>query len=550
MEINELLNKIFRRHKTAWIFAGIILISLLACLKIISNAPDPGTTDGNGKLSDSTIVLNEGNAVSQEFFCEDNVLRGIEIYFKPNYSVQDSGLVEVSLEDADSNVYTWDFDKYAVPDTYGMQFFFDQELTGCKGEKFTIRISGEDDGCEACLYDESIKPLGSRLLVNEESTSGSIAFQTVSKNVSLTQVKLIFSVIMVMAAVFLFLLMKKRMSAETAFVFFYIAVAAASLVIVQPLSGNDEGNHFRRSYETSELSFITPSEGYKLPVTLQRYCLTIEKSVKGNPNKIYIREKTKDLSIGDSRVSVSFFNTSMYAPTNYLVPAAGIAITRFFTKNVGIIYYGGRIFSTIIYGIILYAAIALIPTGKWLLFILSIVPNSMLIFNSYSADSLCIACMFLLLSLVMKWIYEKDRAFTARDYAALYILAVFLSLSKLAYIPAVLMLFLLPKKKFKSKKNYWLNAAAAGTLCTILYFSWLKNVTPYTEISEEFVRKYLGQYVDYAKQTARLIQDPLHFLYLIIEDFNKNSGYLWDIFEKSTISGFSVSFIFIFAFWI
>lgn len=95
----------------------------------------------------------------------------------------------------------------------------------------------------------------------------------------------------------------------------------------------------------------------------------------------------------------------------------------------------------------------------------------MLIFNSYSADSLCIACMFLLLSLVMKWIYEKDRAFTARDYAALYILAVFLSLSKLAYIPAVLMLFLLPKKKFKSKKNYWLNAAAAGTLCTILYFS-------------------------------------------------------------------------------
>lgn len=60
-----------------------------------------------------------------------------------------------------------------------------------------------------------------------------------------------------------------------------------------------------------------------------------------------------------------------------------------------------------------------------------------------------------------------------RQLIWMYVLTGFLCLCKVVYMPFCLLLFLIPKERFKSRKNYWFHVVCAGTVILILSFGWL-----------------------------------------------------------------------------
>ena len=155
-------------------------------------------------------------------------------------------------------------------------------------------------------------------------------------------------------------------------------------------------------------------------------------------------DKNKIVEMENDNVIVQ--NSIAYIPGSviyYTLNKAGVPFTiRFkFIKIVMII----------IYALIICYAIKIIPKYKSLLFALGLIPSTVFVAANYSYDEWVIAFMLYGFALFVKMM-DSDKV-ESKDVVK-YIASVSIaSLIKLMYSPALLLLILIPNKKFKSNKN-------------------------------------------------------------------------------------------------
>ena len=93
---------------------------------------------------------------------------------------------------------------------------------------------------------------------------------------------------------------------------------------------------------------------------------------------------------------------------------------------------------------------------------------------------------------------------SVRQLIRMYVLTGFLCLCKVVYMPFCLLLFLIPKERFKSRKNYWFHVVCAGAVILILSFGWLAIASRYLCESQPGV--------DTAAQLVGILKDPAAFV--------------------------------------
>lgn len=89
-----------------------------------------------------------------------------------------------------------------------------------------------------------------------------------------------------------------------------------------------------------------------------------------------------------------------------------------------------------------------------------------------SADALALALTVAMVVFVLYMRYSKKKVMRKWQLGLMYILTGFLCLCKVVYMPFCLLLFLIPKERFRSRKNYWFHVVCAGAMILILQF-WL-----------------------------------------------------------------------------
>ncbi|MDD5687668.1 MAG: DUF2142 domain-containing protein [Elusimicrobia bacterium] len=250
--------------------------------------------------------------------------------------------------------------------------------------------------------------------------------------------------------------------------------------ITPPFQTPDEPAHFYRAYQISELKVISQKQEEKaggyLPKSLK---IIVDKTIGNVPfhpeNKVIINEVLLSSKIPlDSKEKefVEFPNTIRYSPVAYFPQAFGISIGRLFNFSSLMLMYAGRFFNLFIWVLLVYFAIKIIPISKYVLFLLALMPMSIFLSASLSADTFTNGISFLLIAICFQYALGENNKVGAAGIFVLFLLSLILALTKQIYFLLAILFLLIPVKKIGNKTKYFLVFTVLLVLCLSVIAGW------------------------------------------------------------------------------
>ena len=289
------------------------------------------------------------------------------------------------------------------------------------------------------------------------------------------------------------------------------------LVLLIPLSmlygafvlyGNvpDEIAHYNRANQIANLEIIKTDDSY-LPDILSERKTSYFGIVESYKNRIEKEEPSITPNTG----------ANYYNPILYLHSSIAIKITNIFDIPVVYGFYIVRVVNLILFVILGYISLKIIPIGKFLLLVYMSNPMVLQQAASVSADCIINSTIILFISYVL---YLKDKAepLNKKNILILLILSCYVLVGKYAYAPMLLLLLLLKnqiKQMSKNKKLILYIGLIAVLLYFVIGFILMKYVPSSLEIENtKFVDEFefIG---DNKSHLAQIISNPLQYIYVI-----------------------------------
>jgi len=234
------------------------------------------------------------------------------------------------------------------------------------------------------------------------------------------------------------------------------------LIVTPPFQVPDEINHFYKSYQISEGKFLSETTDNRLGGYIPKSLVETTQSFSGlrwNTNaKTSFKAISNHFSVPlneDNKIFIDFPNTALYSPVSYLPQAFSIFILRNLNCSPIFIFYGARLFTLLVWIICIWLAIKITPIYKWLFVLLALLPMSIFINMSLSADIATTILAFLLIAYFLKLTFE-DKKIDLKKISVVTGLSVLLASAKLVYTPIILLFLLIPKRNFKNTREFYL----------------------------------------------------------------------------------------------
>lgn len=176
-----------------------------------------------------------------------------------------------------------------------------------------------------------------------------------------------------------------------------------SLVI--PLgSGHDETPQFYREYGIVNGEILVGNQ-IMAPAAFKNTFETIGSKI----NKPYYEIlKCNEKIDSNVKVCVGITTTSIYNPVQYTGTTVGLFFAKLITENPVIFIYLGRLSNIIISVILLYKAIKMMPFGKKILLLASMIPIAIEGFSTLSSDGFTIAICYFFIAYILNLAFNKD----------------------------------------------------------------------------------------------------------------------------------------------
>lgn len=210
-----------------------------------------------------------------------------------------------------------------------------------------------------------------------------------------------------------------------------------------------------------------------------------------------------------------------YPPVGYIPQATGLFIGMKLWLEPVHAQTIARMFNLFTYIAIIVIAIKLLPKGKWLAAGLGLLPPSLFLASSLSADALNIAWSFLFIAYILH-LNHKGKLINKKQKLILVVLGVVLFLLKVAYTPLVLLLLILDKKVI-SNKHRWQLFAGTAIIGVVLYAIWSLNWSSLSSIVDTGVQSNLIIH-NMPKAMFSIILNVLYALFSILKI--NEQGYL------------------------
>lgn len=291
------------------------------------------------------------------------------------------------------------------------------------------------------------------------------------------------------------------------------------LFLTPPISVPDENAHFLNAYAYSRGDFIADKDesgtvvGKYYPKYvldfLNRYISAYNGDLKKKNNfRNYSLENWYEVSADDKTELFYASDLLTITPIAYVASSSSMFVYRIFAKIISNSYINGdnlllagRMGNLLFYLIVSYLTISITPVMKKTMMLLLSMPMSIFLGASLSYDAVLIPITFLFLAEFFKLMFN-DANVTKKDIVIISICIIFMASIKMLYAPFVLLLFLIPYKKFASKKQYIISitsVAVSGLIGVVLpkiitYFSVVgtnivenENIT----IQREYIMQHL-----------------------------------------------------------
>lgn len=288
----------------------------------------------------------------------------------------------------------------------------------------------------------------------------------------------------------------KKMKIHFKYLIIALLLGFAYLFVSPSFTQSDESFHFIRAYQVSMGHFVSPTNenGNGIDTFPESLFKTLWDDDDQFPEYKNYEDifKLSKIKLEPRVVVTTDVRASNYIFLNYLPHAIGIKIGSLLNLSPYIIGVLGRITNLLFCIGLISLAIAIIPICKKSLSIFLLAPSILAYFASMSADGVIIATSFLLISLVINYIYTKKKL-NIKNYMLLLLLVLFVSTCKVAYLPIIGIIILLPKDCFKDTKHkllYCGSLIVLGITFSLIWFS-LGNIVIEGAVTETGIAKYI-----------------------------------------------------------
>lgn len=161
------------------------------------------------------------------------------------------------------------------------------------------------------------------------------------------------------------------------------------------------------------------------------------------------------------------------SPLPYVPEAIVISLGRLFNLSPLWLVYLSSFFNLLIFLLLGYLAITITPVLKWTFVLLGFLPTAMHLAASVSEYAVDVAVCFVGIAFFFKLAFDaRKKKVGGRDIVILFVLSFLLALIKQPMFLIVLLFFMIPMRKFSSKKLYFGLFAGLFVFALILTFSW------------------------------------------------------------------------------
>ena len=221
----------------------------------------------------------------------------------------------------------------------------------------------------------------------------------------------------------------------------------------------DERYHFQMSYAYANLISLNknPNEIRSEDLVINKDLLadgTIDSSTWKNEQDYFSIFATKtDTDEFPKKITASDWSSN--PPQLKLISALGINLARLLNLSGILLFYIGRIFNLFFGATLIIIAVRITPIGKNIMMSVALLPMTLHLLGSYSYDAGTIGIAFLLIALLLRAIYKSEKI-TSREMTLMVIFSILLAPCKLVYIFISFLCLLIPKSRFKDKKQAFL----------------------------------------------------------------------------------------------
>ncbi len=241
---------------------------------------------------------------------------------------------------------------------------------------------------------------------------------------------------------------------HTFFLFVGFIFGLSFLVFTPPFQVPDEVNHYYRAYHIASGHLFPIKQDNRLGGFVPKSLVKVTNfnlGIKGSP---YTRTSFINLSeqfqlkLEDTTPEfVDFPNTALYTPISYLPQAISIAVFKNLGLRPVLVFYLTRLAMLFLWLYTVFYVIKILPIYKWFFVITALLPMSVFVNMSVSADIVTNLLGFLWIGVVFKLAFN-DNGFKIKELFILLIIAILLASSKYVYTPVVFLLIIIPKSKF------------------------------------------------------------------------------------------------------
>jgi len=277
-----------------------------------------------------------------------------------------------------------------------------------------------------------------------------------------------------------------------AFLCITLVFGTALVLLIPPFQSQDEIPHFLRAYQITGGVFVSRQQdssglnGAFLPFSFDQIMWPFAKMFRHAEVKASVDDIRRALRIPLNpryQYFYTFAVTAHYCPTSYLGPCLGIGLGRALGLPPLAMLYLGRETNLLLWTLLGFFALRCAPAIAQPLLLLLLMPMSLYLAASVSADPITIGLAALFTSLVCKH-FQKGSSIQGKAMMLLAAVSIPLSLSKFAYLPMLGLLLLIPAGNFGGPGKFAVKLAflAALNLTALLIWTSLSSASLDTRI--------------------------------------------------------------------
>lgn len=399
----------------------------------------------------------------QDLELSEKGLKGIAVRFGV-YGKENEGNLFLDLYESEQKIQSWQLEVSKLNDNEYQNFYLDKSIDIKPDAEYYFTLKEEYIGDNGIAVWAGTNDNRLKMYIDDENIEDfGIDFKTLYTKYALKRDVLAYDAILLIIVV---LLCTLHVNNVVKMVIVFISLGVLYFIHCPLGMVPDEPNHFFRAFEISCGNLISNHIG--------------ENGVGGNILPEALKYYTDNSSVIDwkNTVKITFGNTSLYSPLTYFPQVIGIKLARYFTDNVSMIFYAGRLSGFLICIALSTLALYVVPFGKNIIYAVMLCPLTFQEMISLSPDGFTISLALLFLAYILNLCYKK-RNIERYDLVALSIIGIFLALCKIVYVVLLLLILMLPNKKYKNERKIVFYKIAFILIGIIINLIWLKISSGY-----------------------------------------------------------------------